>query len=357
MANILVVGAGPTGLTAAVELTRLGHTVRIIEQKPARESISKAIGINARSLELLEAADITPRLLAEGLKVKTSHMHYGKHDLTLDLSKIPHRYNFMLALPQDKTETILESRLNELGVQVLRHATLTELIPQDNKVLARYTRDNNTWEMAADFVVGADGAHSLVRKLIKQPFFGRAYEEQWNLVDLRMDWPYSNTDAHAFIGTPGYVGVVIPMGDDRYRLVANHPNAMELLPQPHTIKQIIWQSDFAISCRLASSYQQDRIFLAGDAAHIHTPVGGRGMNLGIEDACALAQLIAADKWKNYSKIRRPAGKAVVEMTDKAYRLVAAKNPLKIFFRNHVLFPLMRLPFVQKKLLRDVSGLK
>lgn len=357
MANILVVGAGPTGLTCAIELTRQGHTVRIIEQKPARETVSKAIGINARSLELLEAANITPRLIAEGIEVKTSHMHYGTHELTLDLTQIPHRYNFMLALPQDKTETILESRLNELGVQVLRHATLAALTPQDDKVLAQYTRDNKTWEMNADFVVGCDGAHSFVRKLIQQSFDGKAYEEKWNLVDLQMDWPYGDTDAHAFIGAPGYVGVVIPISKNRYRIVANHPNAIELLPKPYTIHQIVWQSDFAISSRLAKHYQQGRIFLAGDAAHIHTPVGGRGMNLGIEDACVLAQLITENTWQNYDKLRRPVGKEVIKMTDKLYGLVAAKSPLKIFLRNHVMFPLMRLPFIQKKMLRDVSGLK
>src|SRR3990167_2767390 len=107
MKKVLVVGAGPVGLTCGIELTRQGMDVTIIEQKAERAHISKAIGINSRSLELLEAADVTPRLLKAGVHVQASHLHYGRHELMLNLKNIPHRYNFILALPQDETETLL----------------------------------------------------------------------------------------------------------------------------------------------------------------------------------------------------------------------------------------------------------
>lgn len=357
MAKILVVGAGPVGLTCAVELARQQHVVTIIEQKAVREHISKAIGINSKSLHLLEASEITPRLIAAGVPLEKVHLHYApQKELCINLKKLHDRYNFMLSLPQDRTEEILEHRLNELGIKIQRETTLKHLQQTTDKVTATIEKAGNTEEITFDFLVGTDGAHSVVRKQIGQEFIGTTYPERWNLADVRMDWKYDAKEGHGFVNAPGLIGVVLPIGPDRYRLVANHPNAFDILPKPYNIHEIIWQSDFSISCRIVKEYRVGRVFLAGDAAHIHTPVGGRGMNLGIEDACVLAQLLTNGGWENYSKLRHPVGKKVVHMTSQFYNVFALKSPLAIKLRNCILFPLMRLPFVQKKQIKEMVGL-
>ncbi|MFN7096727.1 MAG: FAD-dependent oxidoreductase [Gammaproteobacteria bacterium] len=357
MAKILVVGAGPVGLTCAIELVRQQHDVTIIEQNATREHISKAIGINSRSLHLLEAAGITPRLIEAGVTLEKVHLHYApEKELSINFKALKDRYNFMLSLPQDKTEEILEHRLNELGVQVQRNTHLKQLTQTDDQVMGIIETAGQTREIVVDFLVGCDGAHSTVRKQIGQEFTGSTYPERWNLADVRMDWKYDAKEGHGFINAPGLIGVVLPMGHDRYRLVANHPNAFEMLPQPYKVNEIIWQSDFAISCRIVKQYNVGRVFLAGDAAHIHTPVGGRGMNLGLEDACVLAQLLTNGNWKDYNKLRYSVGKKVVNMTTQFYNIFALKSPLAIKLRNCILFPLMRLPFIQKKQIKEMVGL-
>lgn len=357
MAKVLVVGAGPVGLTCAIELVRQKHDVIIIEQKATSEHISKAIGINTKSLHLLEAANITPRLIAAGIPIEKVHLHYTpRKELCINLKKLRNRYNFMLSLPQDKTEEILEYRLSELGVQIQRETKLISLKQTTDKVIATIEKNGSQEEVTIDFLAGCDGAHSIVRKQIEQDFVGVTYPERWNLADVRMEWKYDAKDGHGFISAPGLIGVVLPIGPDRYRLIANHPNAFDILPKPYKIHEIIWQSDFSISCRIVKNYRVGRVFLAGDAAHIHTPVGGRGMNLGIEDACILAELITKGIWEKYNELRYPVGKKVVNMTSQFYHVFAMKSPLAIKLRNCILFPLMRLPFVQKKQVKEMVGL-
>lgn len=352
----LIVGAGPTGLTCALELARQKQPVIIIEEKPARETISKAIGINPASLALLEAANVTSQLIAAGIKLQSLHLHYTANKaLDIHLNLANSHYNFMLALPQDETERILEQQLNKLGVSVQRQTRFIEFRQAQDKIIVLAQNQEHQQEWSVDFLVGADGAHSIVRKQIGSTFDGISLPEHWNLADVRMDWAYDNTAGHGFLLKPGHIGVVLPLGGDRYRLVANHPNAFDILPKPYTIKEIIWQSDFSISCRLANRFQQDHVFLVGDAAHTHTPVGGRGMNLGIEDACTLARLITQGQWQRYHSLRYPVGKHVVALTSYLYHILALKNPLAIVLRNHLLFPLMRSPWVQKKQVQMITG--
>ncbi len=356
MKRILIVGAGPTGLTCAIELARQKHHVTIIEQKATREHISKAIGINPQSLKLLEASDVTPRLLAAGLQIKQMRMHYEEKELSINLANLPQPYNFMLSLPQDQTEAILETRLNELGVRVQRETSLVLLTQQVGAVNVHLEHAGQRQQQQYDMVIGADGAHSTVRKQLDIPFQGKTYPEQWSLADVRMEWSYDNTAGHGFIAGPGHVGVVIPMIDDCYRIVSNHPKPFSILPRPYMIRETLWRSDFTIGCRIADTYQKDNVFLAGDAAHIHTPVGGRGMNLGIEDACILAKLIVENKQETYTSLRRPVGKKIVKGTDMVYGWLNANNPARIWLRDQCIFPLLKTKWIQTHVLcRLLSG--
>ncbi|MDZ4056075.1 MAG: NAD(P)/FAD-dependent oxidoreductase, partial [Polynucleobacter sp.] len=343
--NILIVGAGPVGLTAAIELARLGQEVTIIDKNAQRTQVSKAIGINARSLELLEASGVTTELLQAGLPLKQLQLHYDEKSVVIHIDQLPHRYNFMLSLPQDQTEMILENKLNQYGIDVRRQTEFLHLSQLDDKVIVQLNERGETIQETYDFVIGADGAHSVVRKAIGQEFTGKRYPENWNLADVHMSWNFDPSIAHAFTSPPGTVCVVIPIGENRYRIVANRVDALALLPKNTEVKDIIWHSDFAISCRIVNNYQLGHVFLAGDSAHIHTPVGGRGMNLGMEDACILAQMLVEDNWQDYNKLRHPVGKHVVNFTDHLYRLLTLSNPILRGLRNLILFPLLSLPWV------------
>jgi 2-polyprenyl-6-methoxyphenol hydroxylase-like FAD-dependent oxidoreductase len=356
MERILVVGAGPVGLTAALELARLGHDVTIIDKNQSHSTVSKAIGINPRSLELLEPSGVTADLLAQGIHANALNMHVDGKVRTLNISAIQHKYNFMLFLPQDQTEIILEAALNRYGVCVERNTDFLSLIQQDEDVAVQLCREGETYQQSFSFVIGTDGAHSLVRKNIGANFLGADYPDDWNLADVIMLFPYAHDEANVFLRSDGHVLAAFPIGRDRFRLIANCDDAIALLPTGCEVKQIIWQSNFKLHHRIADCYRKGRVFLAGDAAHVHAPIGGRGMNLGIEDACVLAKMLTDNQWMHYHEARFAAGMKVVNETDRAYHLLTLRNKFAIFLRNKILLPLMFMPSVQRKQLTNISGI-
>lgn len=355
--KILVVGAGPVGLTAALELARLGDDVTIIDKNSTHSQVSKAIGINPRSLDLLESSGVTKTLLDSGLKIQQFFIHCDHHEKKLDISRIHHRFNFMIFLPQDQTEIILENALNGYGVTVDRQTEFLSLRQHDKHVSAQIKQAEEIYSEEFDFVVGADGAHSPVRKAIGASFIGGEYDSRWSLVDLVMDFPFKHDAGHSFLLPNGHVLAIFPIGHDRYRVIVNADDALAFLPQGCHVKQILWQSQFKLHHRLTDSYQSGHVFLAGDAAHVHAPIGGRGMNLGIDDACVLASMLHDDTWNNYSSVRFPVAKKVIRETDQAYHFLTMQNKLGIFIRNHVLLPLISIPYIQRKQLSSIAGMK
>ena len=354
--KILVVGAGPVGLTAALELSRQGQQVHIIDKNMKPSQISKAIGINARSLELLSPSGVSQTLINAGIKIQKLYLHGVGKDRLVNIGLIDHCYNFMLMLPQNETEAILEKALNQYGITIERGANLLNLLQHKSEVMVDIEKNNAVTSKTYDFVIGADGAHSMVRKSIGANFNGAAYEASWHLLDLIMDFPFAEPAGHGFICSKGQVMVVFPIGQKRYRVIANTNDAFALFPQKCKVHEVLWQSHFKVHHRLSDSYCKGHVFLAGDAAHLHTPVGGRGMNLGMEDAAILAKLICDNQWEQYHKLRYPVGKKVVAETDRAYRMLTIQNKVGVFLRNRVILPIMSIPAIQRRQLDNIAGL-
>ncbi|RKE22821.1 FAD-dependent monooxygenase [Streptomyces sp. TLI_171] len=346
--DVLVVGAGPVGLTAAAELRRHGVHCRIVDLLTRRQPYAKAVGIQPRTMEVWEAMGLIGPVLDEALPL---HGQLGFTAGTpgprtvLDLpADIPYRF---AALPQYTTERLLTEHLAALGTRIERGVEVTDL-QQDSEHVEVTLSDGRT--LAARYVIGCDGAHSRVRKGAGIAFEGDAFPEQYMLGDVELDWDLPAGYAVRATGhDPGDALVAVPLpGRRRYRISSrvapelatagglahglqggegpglHHLQTVldRLSPQPVTASALRWSSTFRISHRLADRYRAGRLFLAGDAAHIHPPTGAQGMNTGIQDAHNLAWklalavhgLAADGLLDSYHAERHPVGEEVVGRT-------------------------------------------
>lgn len=357
VSKILVVGAGPVGLSAAFWLKLKQLEFEIIDKKSGPTQQTKAIAINPRTLELFEEGGLSAKMIAYGNKLFAMNFRHGNQILlTMDFTKLHHRYNFLLALPQATTEMLLVDALQATGININWQHELVECHAEANSVRIIAKENEIRHIKHFDYCIGADGAHSAVRETQKFKFSGKSYPDNWSLVDINMDWPHSEHEANVFLHDDGVILFVAPLGNGHYRLVANTKYALEYLPLGCEIEKVIWQSNFSVHCRQVEKYQQGRILLAGDAAHVHSPAGGRGMNLGIEDAYELANMLAADDLKEYSTKRHAAGARVLADTDRLFRVASLKNPMMRYMRDHMLFNVFSSQTVQQKLMQRMAGI-
>ena len=355
-ATIAIVGAGPVGLTAAVELKRRGYSPRVLEKDKGPHVESRALGINPRTLDILSPSGAAQRLLAAGVKARAVNLHDpdGNTLFRFETRNIPHpAHAYMLVLPQAETEKLL---LETLGGRktVEWNTEVTKLALKDGQPHLTLRKRGKTQTLSPDIVIGADGARSTVRKSLGIGFAGEAYEHDWGILDASIPG-LPQDELHIFDLSPLLIGF-IPLRGDLFRVVADTPDVLEVLPDHLEMKEIVWQSRFRISHRLVETYRKGPVFLAGDAAHIHSPLGGRGMNLGIEDAAWLAHLIDTGETGRYSSLRRPVAKKVLAEVDRATRFMASDGAIATFLRRHLLPLVAGTRFVQKNALRTIAGL-
>lgn len=385
--EILIVGAGPTGLTMACELLRRGIPCRVIDKADAPAQTSRALGLLSRTLEVFQDMGIVEQVLARGLKVTGGNIYEGdKLILHLDLQDPRAPCPYALILPQSGTEQFLTELLHRLGGAVERSRELVDFRQERDTVVA-FVRDAGgeagvVEEIRASWLIGCDGAHSRVRKTLGLPFEGSTYEEEFLLADVDLDWSRSRDETHMWLHRDGPFGAFPLPGDRRWRLIAGIaaeegeevPQASLELFQRLLVKRTgdsrttlgnpTWMSNFRIHRRIVTEYRQGRVFLAGDAAHIHSPLGGQGMNTGIQDAYNLAWKLALviegkaapTLLDTYQEERLPVARRVLQATHTATNLLVSKNPALRFVRDHLLIQLLNLEVVQEVLLREASEL-
>lgn len=356
--RILVVGAGPVGLTAALELARRGFRPRIIDKEPGFAPVaeSRALAVNVRSLLLLEPSGVTPRIVAEARQLREMRMLADRRPLlTIDTMATDGRYRGIHALPQGRTERILGEALAAYGVAPEWNVRCAGIADPDRPVVTLEHAGGRREEAAFDIVIGADGAHSTVRKAIGVEFPGEALTETFYLADYLYDRDVDTSFGQARFFDPGVLAR-LPVGPRTLRYVSTLPDYRERIDHPAPIEAIPWESTFRVSFRHVSEMRRGKVFLAGDAAHIHSPVGGRGMNLGIEDACWLAWLIEEGRADEYTALRMPAVKRVMADTRQNTRMILLRNPLLRALRNLLVPRLARLSWVRQEGLRGVLGL-
>lgn len=378
--DVAIIGAGPTGLTLACRCAAEGIPFLLVDRQAEGSNTSRAAVIHARTLEVLENLGVTERLLGEGIIVPTFTIRDRDRVLArVPFERLPTRYPHTLMLPQERTERILLARLRELGGDVCRPFQLEGYEQDDSRVLLRLMdAAGSRRDVAARYLVGADGMHSTVREAAGIGFEGGSYAESFVLADVRMSWPLPDGEVALFFSPTGLV-VVAPLPEGRHRIVATcdpapeHPDVgfvQTLLDERGPvldrgrIHDVVWSSRFRVHHRVADRYRLGRVFLAGDAAHVHSPAGGQGMNTGIQDAMALGTVLAdvaagrADEslLDDYERHRRPVALQVVRYTDRMTRVATVHAPARRRVRNALLGRLASLSLVQRRMALMLSGL-
>lgn len=357
--SIIISGAGPVGLAAALELARRGFRPRIVDKSdaPAPLTESRALAVNPRTLALLEPSGASEEIVAAGQHIRAMRIRSrDKLLFKLDATAIEGRYKGMRGLAQGRTERILIDRLAGFGIAPERQTelTLTGTDPAKPEVLLRRA-DGREETARPDILIAAEGAHSEIRHALGIGFPGESVKHGFYLVDFRYDRPIDTSHGEAVFFNPG-VFARLPVAADTLRYISTMPNFTDLIDHPAPIVETPWKTDFHVSFRHVDPMSKGNIFLAGDAAHIHSPVGGRGMNLGIEDACWLAFLISEGRETEYSGLRTATARIVLSKTHQMTRMVLLANPLAIAARNTLMPLALGIPAIRRKALASIAGL-
>ena len=350
---VLVIGAGPTGLTAALELSRMGIDVRIVDKAAEPSTTSRALGVQARTLELLRPRGVGDEMLRLGNRAHRTALHAGGRRIAgIEFGSMKSEYNFILMLAQSETERLLTEQLARQGVKVERSVEFSYLTDCSDYVEVMLTGPDGMSEaVQASYVIAADGSHSPVRKSLGLPFVGRALPTNYVLGDVHVAGDLAEDQLSIFLATNGFLAV-FPMGNGRFRFMATDPDGFtgdadeptladiqvlydRTVHIPGRLYDLDWSSRFRINSRHMETLRHGRVFFGGDTAHVHSPAGGQGMNAGIQDMVNLSWKLAMvldgtakpELLDTYESDRLPVIRQLVGMTERATKVFNSTSPL------------------------------
>ncbi|HWX50032.1 MAG TPA: FAD-dependent oxidoreductase [Roseomonas sp.] len=384
-AQVLIVGAGPTGLVLALWLHRLGVRVRVVDKATEPGTTSRALGVQARTLEFYRQLGLAEAVVARGLEFSAANMwvrgRKAAHAVFGEMGKGLSPYPYILILPQDEHEQLLVARLAAEGLEIERRTELVTFEPLEDRVLARMRGPDGKEEVCeAEYLAGCDGAHSRVREAIGAGFPGGTYAHLFYVADVKASGPVVDGELHVALDDDAFVAAFPMRGQRRVRLVGTAEARDEGRNVPGwedvrkdvlgrlgvVVDRVNWFSTYHVHHRVAGRFRQGRVFLLGDAGHIHSPVGAQGMNTGIADAVNLAWKLAAvlqgcAAWAlldSYEPERVAFARRLVATTDRAFTAVTSPTRLARIFRTEVvprlLPPLAGLPAFRRFMFRTIS---
>ncbi|WP_374949698.1 FAD-dependent monooxygenase [Mucilaginibacter sp.] len=361
--SVLIVGAGPSGLMMAAQLLRNGVQPVIIDSKQGPTNQSKALAVQARSLEIYRQLGVVDKVLSGGKQA--GGMSYYQNGIKLahvslkDMGTAQTLYPFIHLYQQSKNERLLLDYLTQACCPVFWNTTLTALTQNNHSITASLQDGDNTNTLTCDYVVGADGAHSAVRKQLNISFTGDTYQHQFYLADLKLLNSPGPDVVSLYLDKKGFAGF-FPMPEDRsFRIVASLPDGLEnkpdlsltdVLPDLEQItntkinvEHVNWFTIYKLHHRMADKFSQGRCYLIGDAAHIHSPVGGQGMNTGLQDAYNLGWKMAAvinrqikpAILNSYTAERMPVAKDLLNTTDRIFNIITSRSWFSSLLKKYV----------------------
>jgi 2-polyprenyl-6-methoxyphenol hydroxylase-like FAD-dependent oxidoreductase len=367
---VLVVGAGPTGLMLANELARHGVSPRIVDRAPEPATTSRALVVQPRTLEIFDDIGVVKQAIAAGTSAASLTITFAEKAVELDFAgQLTGPQNYTAypeprTLSQHDTERILTELLHSQGIEVERGRAVTDLTQNGETVSVSLRGEDGSIEtVACRWVIGCDGAHSAVRKASGIPFTGSTYRDEFIMADAEVDWKLPHGGLYGFPSPAGIFAAFSMPGHNRYRIFGNFPpgpegagaeysepthdefQAMvdERVPFPATVVKEYWVTRYRVHSRSVPRYRDGRVFLVGDAAHVHSPAGAQGMNTGIQDAYNLGWKLAlverglADEslLDSYHAERHPIGVQLLKTTDRLFAAFGGQNPLARLARGRV----------------------
>lgn len=377
--DVLIVGAGPTGLALSIALHQRGVRHILIDRLEQGHNTSRAGVIHAHTLEALAQLGVVDELVRLGLKVSTFVIRdRDRVLLELPFDRLPSQHDYLLMLPQNQTEAVLARRIGALGGSVRRGTEALSIAPHEHGARVTVVSSGEPAEIHARWVVGGDGARSLVRSAMGTEFEGSTYSDSFILADVLLEEPVARPEVALLFSPQGLV-VLAPLPNGCVRVVATKddapetPTAADLQaildsrgPRGEAIRvrAVTWSSRFRLHHRVAATYRQGPLILMGDAAHLHSPAGGQGMNTGLVDAVVLGELLAdvvlgvrdEAAIDLYPALRRPAAVQVLALAHRLTRLATMRNPVTRWLRNRLLSLAGRIPPLERRIAMDLSGL-